>query len=151
MVQMRPVALTRKSLLRLVAALDAHPRLRWTATLLWGAAIFWLSSQSRPLGRRWPALPSALAHVFEFGVLAALLHRILSAGPARHRRPAALAFLLTALYAASDEAHQALVPERIASPAEYGLDLLGASLGLAVSRRRIPLPVRRARLREEEE
>jgi len=108
---------------------------RWTAVLLWAAAIFGLSSQSRPLGRRWGTLPSALAHVFEFAVLAALLHRALSAGPERHR-PAALAFALTALYAASDEVHQVFVPERTATPTEYGLDLLGASLGVLVSRRR---------------
>jgi VanZ family protein len=106
---------------------------RWALTLLWAAAIFFLSSQPRPLGRRWPPLPSALAHVFEFAVLAAFLHRALGAEPRRRRRSTALAFSLTALYAASDEVHQVFVPERIASAAEYGLDLLGTSLGLAVS------------------
>ena len=117
---------------------------RWPATLLWAAAIFWLSSQSRPLGRRWGTLPSALAHVFEFAVLAALLHRALGAGPARGGRPAALAFALTALYAASDEVHQVFVPERTATPVEYGLDLLGASLGVVVSRRWAACAAKRA-------
>jgi VanZ family protein len=107
--------------------------LRWPPALLWATAIFYLSSQSRPLGRRWPPLPSALAHVFEFAVLAALLHRALAADPQRRERAAVSAFALTALYAASDEVHQIFVPDRTATPTEYGLDLLGASLGLSVS------------------
>ena len=107
---------------------------RWPAVLLWATAIFYLSSRSRPLGRHWPSRPSALAHVFEFAVLAALLHRALAADPRRRQRAVAPAFVLTALYAASDEVHQLFVSERTATPAEYGLDLLGASLGLAVRR-----------------
>jgi len=114
--------------------------LRWPLALLWAAAIFYLSSQSRPLGRRWPSLPSALAHVFEFAVLAALLHRALAAEPQRRQRAVAPAFVLTALYAASDEVHQLFVPERTASLAEYGLDLLGTSLGLGVSQWRTRQP-----------
>jgi VanZ family protein len=106
--------------------------LRWPPALLWATAIFYLSSQSRPLGRRWPSLPSALAHVFEFAVLAALLHRALAAEPQRRQQAVAPAFVLTALYAASDEVHQLFVPERTASLAEYGLDLLGTLLGLSV-------------------
>jgi len=106
--------------------------LRWPPALLWATAIFYLSSQSRPLGRRWPSLPSALAHLFEFAVLAALLHRALAADPRRRQRAVAPAFVLTALYAASDEVHQVFVPERTATPTEYGLDLLGALLGLSV-------------------
>jgi len=108
-------------------------RRRWMPPLVWAAAIFWLSSQSRPLGRHWPALPSALAHVFEFAVLAALLRRALVTDRRPRRGTAALAFLLTALYAATDEVHQLFVPEREARPSEYGLDLLGASLGVAIA------------------
>jgi VanZ family protein len=118
--------------------------LRWLPPLSWATAIFYLSSQSRPLGRRWPSLPAALAHVFEFAVLAALLHRALAADPQRRKRAVAPAFLLTALYAASDEVHQLFVPERTASLAEYGLDLLGTSLGLAVSLWRARLPNQRS-------
>jgi len=118
--------------------------LRWLPPLSWATAIFYLSSQSRPLGRRWPSLPSALAHVFEFAVLAALLHRSLAAEAQRRKRAVAPAFVLTALYAASDEVHQVFVPERTATPAEYGLDLLGASLGLWVSLWRARLPGQRS-------
>ena len=118
--------------------------LRWLPPLSWATAIFYLSSQSRPLGRRWPSLPAALAHVFEFAVLAALLHRALAADPPRRKRAVAPAFVLTALYAASDELHQIFVPERTATPAEYGLDLLGASLGLWVSLWRARLPGQRS-------
>ena len=121
--------------------------LRWPLALLWATAIFYLSSQSRPLGRRWPSLPSALAHVFEFAVLAALLHRALAADPRRRRRAVAPAFALAALYAASDEVHQLFVPERTASLAECGLDLLGTSLGLGLSQWWARLSFRQARRR----
>jgi VanZ family protein len=124
--------------------------LRWLLPLSWAAAIFYLSSQSRPLGRRWPSLPSALAHVFEFAVLAALLQRALATEPQRRQRAVTPAFLLSALYAASDEVHQLFVPERTASPAEYGLDLLGTSLGLGVSQWWAYLSARRARRRRGE-
>jgi VanZ family protein len=119
-------------------------RLRWPPALLWATAIFYLSSQSRPLGRRWPSQPSALAHVFEFAVLAALLRRALATEPQRRQRAVAPALVLTALYAASDEVHQLLVPGRTASLSEYGLDLLGASLGVAVSEWWGRLPSRRS-------
>jgi VanZ family protein len=118
--------------------------LRWPPALLWATAIFYLSSQSRPLGRRWPSLPSALAHVFEFAMLAVLLHRALGTEPQRRQRAVAPAFILTALYAASDEVHQLFVPERTASLAEYGLDLLGTSLGLGVSQLWARLPSQRS-------
>jgi VanZ family protein len=118
--------------------------LRWPPALLWATAIFYLSSQSRPLGRHWPPLPSALAHVFEFAVLAALMQRALAADPRRRQRAVAPAFVLTALYAASDEVHQLFVPERTASLAEYGLDLLGTSLGLRVSQALARQPGRRS-------
>jgi VanZ family protein len=126
-------------------------RLRWLPAALWATAIFHLSSQSRPLGRRWPSLPSALAHVFEFGVLAALLQRALAAEPQRRQQGLAAAFFLTALYAASDEVHQLFVPERTASLSEYGLDLLGMSLGLGVSQLWARLRIRQAPRRRGEE
>ena len=119
--------------------------LRWLPPLLWATAIFYLSSQSRPLGRRWPSRPSALAHVFEFAVLAALLHRALATEPQRRQRAIAPAFVLAALYAASDEVHQLSVPERTASLSEYRLDLLGTSLGLGLSQWWARLSVRQAR------
>jgi VanZ family protein len=71
--------------------------------------------------------------VFEFAVLTALLRRAPAAGSRRKRRTAARAFAIAALYAASDEVHQMFVPERTATPTEYALDLLGASLGLGLS------------------
>jgi VanZ family protein len=83
--------------------------------------------------------------VFEFAVLAALLHRALATEPQRRQRAIAPAFVLAALYAASDEVHQLSVPERTASLSEYRLDLLGTSLGLGLSQWWARLSVRQAR------
>lgn len=44
----------------------------------------------------------------------------------------ALAWALTALYAASDEFHQSFVPGRMASPLDVLIDAIGAFLGLSL-------------------
>ena len=69
-----------------------------------------------------------LAHMTEFGILYLLLRR---AGPGRPQ-----AFLLTVLYAASDELHQAFVPTRVAGPVDVLVDSAGACLALAWEGRR---------------
>lgn len=72
------------------------------------------------------------AHMSEYAVLALLfLHALRSEG-ARH--PMRTALLLCALYAASDEIHQAFVPDRGPSPVDVLIDTAGACIGLALSR-----------------
>jgi VanZ family protein len=71
---------------------------------------------------------SSAAHAFIFGVLAILWARVLGG-----RRHAFLfAFLLTVLYALSDEFHQAFVPGRYPDPWDLLADGLGAVLALAL-------------------
>jgi VanZ family protein len=106
----------------------------WLPLLAWMGLIFYLSAQ--------PDLPhpdtgwlglalSSGAHVFVFGVLAILWARVLG-----ERRYALLvAFLLTMLYALSDEFHQAFVPGRYPDPWDLLADGLGAVLALALWRR----------------
>jgi VanZ family protein len=70
-----------------------------------------------------------LAHIVEFGVFSILVFRALR-GPRKGWRLvwALLTFLITVSYAVLDEFHQAYVPLRHASPADIGIDALGAML-----------------------
>ena len=75
------------------------------------------------------------AHLAEYAVLALLVWRALRKESARENTPwrwskAALVLALVALYAASDEFHQAFVPSREASVWDVLLDTSGAAFGL---------------------
>ena len=82
-------------------------------------------------------------HVVEYGILALLLHRALkpsphckplSGNPAQTEvswKPYLLAFLITALYAAFDEAQQSFIPNRQPSFLDFLADSLGSFLALA--------------------
>jgi len=110
--------------------LQRHPLLyQWAPLVAWMGLIFYLSAQ--------PDLPhpdtgwadfllSSLAHAFVFAVLALLWARILGDRP----RAAWLAFLLTVLYAFSDEFHQAFVPGRVPDLWDLLCDAFGAGLAL---------------------
>ena len=101
--------------------------------LVWAGLIFFLSSLSNPPGQTGAEWPSNVAHTTEYAVLAFLLVRYLRvAWPARGAALACLAaWLLAVAYGASDEFHQSFVPNRDASPFDWGFDSLGAALGLA--------------------
>lgn len=109
--------------------LHDRPLYRWLAVLAWMGLIFFLSAQ--------PDLPhteigwadmliSGGAHAFVFGVLALLWARAF--GQRRWALP--VAFVLTALYALSDEFHQAFVPGRHPDAVDLLCDACGAVLGL---------------------
>lgn len=130
---------------------------RWLPVLVWMSVIFSASSDgmsfhrsSRIIGPlvRWlfPQLSDEAvhaivvgarkcAHVAEYAVLALLLWRALRKPPApgvpRWQWPATgLALVLVALYAASDEFHQAFVPSRQGSVRDVLLDTAGAAAAL---------------------
>jgi VanZ family protein len=67
-----------------------------------------------------------LGHMVVFGILAVL---VAWAWP--WRRPIAAAFVLTVLYAATDELHQSFVPGRYGDPLDVAIDAAGAAIGLA--------------------
>jgi VanZ family protein len=68
------------------------------------------------------------AHAFVFGVLVILWARALAERP----RGWAIAFVLTMLYALSDEAHQAFVPGRQPDLVDLLFDGIGAVLALGL-------------------
>jgi VanZ family protein len=133
----------------------------WLPVLIWTALIFsgssdLLSSQrtSRILGPmvHWlfPGLPEETVdrivfaarkagHVTEYAILALLLWRALRRPVKADPRPwswrePALALLLAALYAVSDELHQSFVASRYGSALDVCLDTAGAAGGLLLAR-----------------
>jgi VanZ family protein len=72
------------------------------------------------------------AHVFVFGVLAVLLARLLRGdGPPRPMIHV-WAWILTLAYAISDEWHQTFVEGRVGHPIDVAIDMVGATIALAL-------------------
>jgi len=98
--------------------------------LLYAGLIFALSSL--PFRGGEPILPvpygDKILHFAEF-----FLFGLLAAASSFGRRPLLTAFLLTALYAGTDEFHQIFVPSRDASFADWGADLGGAVFAVLVA------------------
>ena len=125
----------------------------WLPVVAWAALIFVFSTGAFSgsstssflvplLNHFFPALPGddigrihtlirKLGHVSEYLILALLVLRTLSreTGGRLSPRRLALGLLITALYAVSDELHQAFVPGRTASIVDVWIDVLGGACG----------------------
>ena len=98
----------------------------WAPVALWAALIFAFSSVpslSTGLGG-WDLLLRKIAHLTEYAVLGALLARALA------RPQLALAILLGALYAVTDEVHQHFVRGRHAAWYDVLIDTIGVTAGV---------------------
>jgi len=119
-------------------------RIVWIAALaVYAGAIFFISGV--PLDERPPLLAfpksDGLLHAMEFALFFFLARKATG--------KTALALLLTVVYAGSDELHQAFVPSREASLADFGFDILGAlvaAIARTVTRRHSLLPATRRRI-----
>lgn len=113
----------------------------WLPPLLLMAAIFALSAQpSLDSGLGWiDSVGRKLVHFGEYALLCFLWWRLLRRGMPS-RRAALAAFLISSLYAASDELHQSFVEGRHGTPVDWAIDSAGAAAAaLAVAaRRRVP-------------
>lgn len=79
-----------------------------------------------------------LAHFAEYALLGILVFMALDRRALR--RAVYLAVLTASAYAVTDELHQLFVPGRVADPADWGVDTLGALTGvllLAYASRRL--------------
>lgn len=108
-------------------------RLRpWLPAVIWAGTIFILSSQPAvvPGERKVALLPlDKWAHLAAFGLLAALvIFALRRAHNLTLPRTAALAIILASAYGATDEWHQALVPNRCCSLGDWVADATGAAL-----------------------
>ena len=138
----------------------SHSLLRnWFLVALWMGVIFFLSTDvlsdqrtSRFIGPilRWlhPGISDAAVreiqyairkcgHLSEYAVLAILLHRalnLITINPSSSSSWSQVSWtlLLMALYACTDEFHQAFVPSRQASVWDVLIDTVGGGIGLAV-------------------
>jgi VanZ family protein len=111
----------------------------WLPLLAWMGLIYWFSDQPQPFTVSQSWLEDAIGvagHIIGYAVLAVLWRRALAARQNRRpRRAAALAWLLTVLYALSDEVHQTFVPGRSGNLPDLLIDAAGAGLGLWLVRR----------------
>jgi VanZ family protein len=100
--------------------------LRYVPALCWMGVIFGMSSIP---GSNVPGRFSTVAHFIEYAIFGALL-----AYPLRRGRPvgegAAVSVLFASIYALSDEIHQSFVPMRTPDVADWGMDTLGALVGV---------------------
>jgi len=105
----------------------------WIPPLLWACAIFALSSipdLKSELPTLWDTVLRKLAHMTEFGILAVFLLAAFRQDGRAFLWDYAFVWLLVALYACSDEVHQAAVTGRHGSLIDVGIDAIGAAFGL---------------------
>ena len=106
----------------------------WGLAVVYMAAIFTLSAQSRL-----PTPPGILGwdklqHVLAYMVLGLLLFRACVISPIAGKGPYWPAFVLGALYGALDEYHQGFVPGRDMSAFDWLADVLGLIAALILMR-----------------
>jgi VanZ family protein len=113
----------------------------WLPPLLLMGIIFFLSAQpSLDSGLGWvDTVGRKMLHFGEYALLCFLWFRLLRTGMPS-RRAALVAFVISIVYAASDEFHQSLVEGRRGSPIDWAIDVAGAgAVALALrARRRVP-------------
>lgn len=98
--------------------------MRWLPLLLWMAIIFYISGRTKtevPSFGTWDLLVKKGSHFLAYGFFALLAWWAVR----DWKRPFLSAFIITALYAASDEWHQSFVPTRHGQPADVLIDTLG--------------------------
>ncbi len=116
---------------RLKAFLNA-----WGPALIWMALIFYLSAQSQlpTAPESWlDTLLKKSAHFLVYAVLARLYLRGLGFYRSLPVPAAGLALLLAALYAVTDEFHQAFTPGRTPRVTDWLIDCAGAAAGLLLA------------------
>ena len=101
-----------------------NPLSKWLPVLLWAALIFIFSSQEQVVASNFFAFDfifKKTAHILEYSILFILISRATG-------NNLKAAFLLSMIYAISDELHQLFVPGRVASILDLGFDLTGVNI-----------------------
>src|SRR4051812_9232106 len=94
--------------------------------------IFRLSSESHPLPHVTAVVWDKLLHSVEYAALGLLLCRALLGEGLSVVRAVVFAVVVTSAYGASDEWHQAFVPERSSDVKDWVTDNIGATLGASM-------------------
>jgi VanZ family protein len=112
----------------------------WLPPVLLMGLIFFFSAQpSLDSGLGWiDTVGRKLVHFAEYALLCFLWWRLLRTR-LPDRRAALLAFLISSLYAATDELHQSFVEGRHGTPVDWAIDTAGAAAAAlaATARRRV--------------
>ena len=118
----------------------------WAAVVGWATVIFFLSSQpgdSDPGSGRLRFGPEKVGHFVVFGTLGIAVANALTTSGLRHHR-FWWTFVLCAIYAVTDELHQAFVPFRTPTVLDLVIDIAGATTGYLAytwfSLIRVPVP-----------
>ena len=104
---------------------------KWLPVALWCLLIFILSAIPQLQATEKPLLnflSRKTAHLAEYGILATLIFRALG------YKKTYLSFMLTLIYALTDEIHQQFVPTRTGKLSDIIFDGFGAWLGLYLSK-----------------
>lgn len=107
----------------------------WGPALVWMGVLFYLSSREQLPQPPHPLINTILrkgGHAAAFGLLALLYARGLHYAGMRRMARIRLAWLLTALYALSDELHQGFTPGRHPTVGDWLIDMAGATVALAL-------------------
>ena len=103
----------------------------WGPPIVYMAAIFHFSSESRPLPELTAQVWDKLLHTIEYSGLALLLFRALSIEGFGAWAATILTVLIVSLYGGSDEWHQSFVPRRSADVLDWLTDTLAGAIGSA--------------------
>jgi VanZ family protein len=108
----------------------------WLPVTIYALLIFYLSSIP---GKEIPLLfahQDVIAHIVEYAIFAILINRALKAYNLRmvYARRLFWVFLLSFVYAVSDEFHQIFVPGRYASGLDLFIDAIGSFIGSLIYR-----------------
>jgi len=99
--------------------------------MMWGGLIYLLSSQSNLPGfdvGMADYIFKKLSHMTVYAGFYFLLHRAVNMDNKSIKTNWYAPFILTFLYASSDEIHQIFTPKRTPSPIDVGFDMIGASI-----------------------
>jgi VanZ family protein len=103
----------------------------WAAVGAYLALIFYLSSQSDPLPDLTIRLWDKAMHATEYAALGVLLALALLASGVAPRSAFLIAAAFASVYGATDEVHQAFVPNRSSDVRDWVADTVGGALGVA--------------------
>jgi len=113
----------------------------WLPVFIWAGVIFSFSSMSINQSESFSWLDFVIkksAHVTEYAILYWLLFRAMSQNNKDASRKVFIkVFVLTVLYALSDEWHQTFVPGREGTLRDVGFDTIGALISLNLKKRSV--------------